>query len=102
MRKIKVLAAIVLSVTVLGVTYRSYQSYLVRGLSSALMQEVEALTDCDVTAKAKKGVLTVASAVLVCKGKGTCCIPENEFGLTATCSGKMVTYDLYVLGKKVN
>ena len=53
-------------------------------------------------ASAKKAFVTVASAYLECNGKGTCQIPSNEFNLSASCSGKQVKFDLYVLGKKVN
>lgn len=65
-------------------------------------QEIEACTSCEVTASAHKMGIKIAEASLECKGLGTCMIPTNEFGLTASCSGKMVKYDLSVLGKKVN
>lgn len=81
---------------------RTYQSYVL-GDSNAFLSESEALASCEVTASATKGFITVASAYLECKGSnGTCQIPSNEFGLTASCSGSMTQYDLYVMGVKVN
>lgn len=65
-------------------------------------QDIEVCTSCEVTASAHKLGFKVAEARLECVGKGTCVIPTNEFGLTASCSGKLVKYDLSVLGKKVN
>ena len=102
MRNNKKLIAVAMCLSVGLASYKSYQDYKKSSDKNLLMQEVEALTDCDVTAQAKKGFVTIATASLVCKGKGTCQIPENEFGLTAVCSGKMITYELKVLGRKVN
>ena len=80
---------------------KAYQSQAVN-LHDVISDDVEALSYCEVTATAEKAFVTVASAYLECNGKGTCQIPSNEFNLSASCSGKQVKFDLYVLGKKVN
>ncbi len=71
-----------------------------------LAENVEALTSCDAFASASLKVLfktITATAELNCKGsKGTCSIPANDYGLTARCSGKQVSYVLKVNGKQVN
>ncbi|MGN0514657.1 MAG: hypothetical protein ACI4GD_10285 [Lachnospiraceae bacterium] len=80
---------------------KAYQSHAVI-LNEVISDDVEALSYCEVTATAKKGFVTIASAYLECKGKGICQIPDNEFKLTASCSGKQVKYELSVMGNKVN
>lgn len=107
--KKNVIKTAVAAVCVVAAGMGGFKAYNVAAQSETdmlLAENVEALSSCDAYASASTKVLwktITASAYLECKGsKGTCCIPSNDYGLTASCSGKQVSYVLKVNGKRVN
>ena len=105
-KKVIMMLSCIAAVAIATVVGKSVSLQSTNEACTLLIQDVEALAKCDVSAKATKNVfgidVPVATAYLECDGQGTCQIPSNEFGLTASCSGKQIKYEIRVMGKKVN
>lgn len=109
MKKFNVRTAIA-AVCVVAAGFGGVKAYNATNQSEAdllLAENVEALSSCDAYASVEMKTLLLgkitATAKLECSGsKGTCQIPDNDYGLSASCSGKQVNYTLTVNGRKVN